>query len=79
MIGRRKLHLNNYVAKHIGLTLLIVGFVMLVLQICGMNQMFPLDTIIILVSIIFQIIGWREPYWFMIEFASTSEDNGRRR
>ena len=57
-------NINKYTLKHVGAVLFLVGFVMLILQLSGSNQMFPLNTLILAISLIFQIIGWNEP-WFL--------------
>ena len=56
----------RWIIKHIGLGLLLVGFVLLVLQIFGYLP-FPYAAIVCLISIVLQVIGFNEPIWFLIE------------
>jgi hypothetical protein len=50
---------TRYVCKHIGLVLLIVGLVLMV------GQAFPASSITLIISLVFQLIGFNEPFWFL--------------
>ncbi len=66
-------NINKFVLKHAGLTLLFVGALMTFLQFCGLNQMFPLSVVIYIISLIFQFIGWNEPFVLLV----TKKESGR--
>ena len=53
-----------WIIKHIGLGLLGVGLISLPFQ-SVYPRVFPYNVIIIVISLIFQIIGWKEPVWFL--------------
>ena len=57
---------SKYIIKHIGFILLPIGMAMVFLQFSGVKGMYPLDMTILLFSLLFQIIGWNEEFWFLI-------------
>ena len=53
-----------FVIKHIGLVMIPIGLILVVLQFI-IPSVFPTSIIILIISIIFQLIGWRESFWFL--------------
>ncbi len=51
----------KYICKHVGFLLLIIGSITFPIQ------TFPATTIIFVLSLIFQIIGWKEPVFFLTD------------
>jgi len=53
-----------YRLKHIGLVMCAIGVLLMILQFMR-HDYFPYSTIALIVSIIFQLLGWKEPLWFL--------------
>ena len=54
----------KYYLKNIGWLMLSLGILSIPFQ-CFYPQIFPYNSIFMLVSIVFQLIGWNEPFFFM--------------
>ncbi len=54
---------TRFIIKHIGLGLLGVGLILTVFQF-WIPKVFPASTIITAISLIMQVIGCKEPFWF---------------
>lgn len=52
-----------YYIKNIGLLLLYLGIILATLQFIGMPT-FPYSTIILVISVIMQLVGYKESFWF---------------
>jgi len=57
----------KYRIKHIGYLLLVIGMLLIMLQIAGFSWAFPLDSIILFISFVFQMIGYKEPLWYLVD------------
>ena len=56
----------KYICKHVGFLLLIIGCITFLFQII-FKLIFPLPTILFVLSVIFQFIGWNEPLFFLTD------------
>ena len=56
----------KYICKQVGILLLIIGSTTFLLQII-FELIFPLLPIIFGLSLVFQIIGWNEPVFFLTD------------
>ena len=64
---------TTFVVKHIGMGLLAVGILLLLGQISISPKFFPTSIIVTVVSLLLQVIGWKEPFWFLADMDTFSK------